>query len=377
MNKTTKIAISANTCWYLYNFVKNLILSIKQQGYDVVVIAPADDYTDRLTALGCTYINLKLYRNSKNPFLDAKTIICFYNIYKKLQPQLALHFTAKNNLYGTLSASLLGVPCVNTVSGLGVIFNKKSIYQYLVLWMYKKTQNKARKVVFQNTEDKNLFINNKIISLNKTQLMQGCGVDLKHFIPNKDKLYKNNITFLLSARIIYDKGIKEFVQAAKKLKNKYPYAKFQLLGFIDNSHPSAITKNCIDKWVEQEYIEYLGATDDVRKYIAQADVIVLPTTYSEGIPRSLMEAAAMAKPLIATNIAGCRAVVEHNYNGLLCETASVTDLTNKIEQMICMPPIKRYNMGANSRKKVEAEFDESIIINSYLELIYHNLTPSN
>jgi glycosyltransferase involved in cell wall biosynthesis len=376
MNKTTKIAISANTCWYLYNFVKNLILSIKQQGYDVIVIAPEDNYTDRLTSLGCTYINLELHRNSKNPFLDAKTIICFYNIYKKLQPQLALHFTAKNNLYGTLSASLLGIPCVNTISGLGVIFNKKSIYQHLVLWMYKNTQNKARKVVFQNTEDKNLFINNKILPLNKIQLMQGCGVDLKHFTPNKDKL-NNDITFLLSARIIYDKGIQEFVQAAKNLKEKYPYVKFQLLGFIDNSHPSAITKNIIDQWVAHGHIEYLGSTDDVREYIAKADVIVLPTTYSEGIPRSLMEAAAMAKPLIATNIAGCRAVVEHNYNGLLCETFSVADLTNKIEQMICMPPIKRYNMGVNSRKKVEVEFDESIIINSYLELIYQNLTISN
>ena len=374
MSQNSKIAISANTCWYLYNFAKNLILSVKQQGYEVIIIAPKDNFQDKLIDLGCSYIDLKLQRSSKNPILDIQTILHFYKIYKKIQPQFALHFTAKNNLYGTLAASWLKIPCVNTVSGLGTIFNKKSAYQHLVLWMYKKTQNKANKIIFQNTENLDLFLNKKIISKNKSQLMQGCGVDLKYFTPNNPLTNNKQITFLLSARMIYDKGIKEFVLAANKLHKQYPYAKFQLLGFIDSKHPSAINKATINNWVKQGSIEYLGETNDVRKYIAKADVIVLPTSYSEGIPRSLMEAAAMAKPLIATNISGCKSIVEHNYNGLLCEVNSTTDLINKLEQMICMPTIKRYNMGKNSRKKVEAEFDESIIINEYLKLIRQYLT---
>lgn len=369
----TKVAITANTSWYIYNFRKNTILSLIEMGFEVVTIAPRDSYSRNLEALGCSFFNIDIDQGGKNPFKDLKTLWDFKRIFSKNNIDVVLNFTPKNNIYSTLAASRYDTIIINNIAGLGVLFVNESITSKIARLLYKRSQHYAHKVFFQNEEDRELFINNNIVDKDITDRIPGSGADLLRFelSPSVDD---GVVRFLLIARMLYDKGIEIYVEAARILKEKYnSKVEFSLLGFLDVNNPSSVTKEKMSEWVDEGIVSYLGTSDRVEDEISKVDCMVLPSFYREGVPKSLLEAGAMGKPIVTTDHVGCRETVEHGITGFLCEPRSTESLVKELEKIILLSHEERLVMGKASRQKIKLEFDENIIINKYLTTIKHFL----
>ena len=362
-----KVAIVLNTSWNIYNFRMNFVKALLAQGYEVHTIAPHDNYSHYLTEAGCIHHDVRMDSRGANPIKDSALIIELYSIYRKIRPTIILHYTVKPNVYGTIAATLLRIPVVNNVCGLGTVFLKNNLVSIIAILLYKFTFRFAKKVFFQNPEDLKLFLEKKLIRTGIADLLPGSGIDLEKFKPMEFSRNKS-FTFLLISRLITDKGILEYIEAVKKLKLSGLDARFQILGATDPKHKRGIKLKVIDKWVNAGTIEYLGTTDDVRHFIGNADCIVLPS-YREGTPRTLLEAASSSKPIIATDVPGCHDVVTHNSNGLLCQLKDADDLADKMFEMASFDNETLKRFGVNGRKKVEMEFNESVVINKYIETV--------
>jgi glycosyltransferase involved in cell wall biosynthesis len=337
------------------------------KGYEVHTIAPEDDYTHHLVEAGCLHHKITMDSRGANPIKDSALIVELYSIYRKVRPDIILHYTVKPNVYGTIAASLLKIPVVNNVCGLGTVFLKKNLVSKIAIMLYKLTFRFPKKVFFQNPEDLQLFLNMKLVPVQTADLLPGSGIDLEKFKPiefNRNKSF----TFLMISRLITDKGVLEYIEAVKKLRGQGLNARFQILGSKDPEHKRGIKLKVIDNWIRSGTIEYLGTTDDVRHFIGKADCIVLPS-YREGTPRTLLEAASSGKPIIATDVPGCHNVVNHNINGLLCELKNADDLAKKMLEMSNFDDETLKRFGTNGRKKVEEEFNESVVINKYIETL--------
>jgi len=368
-----RIAIVLNTSWNIYNFRMNLVRALLAEGNEVHTIAPHDGFTRHLTEAGCIHHDLKMDSRGANPIKDFLLVLELLSTYRKVKPDVILHYTVKPNVYGTLAAAILGIPSINNVCGLGTIFLKKNLISSIAIALYRLAFRFPKKVFFQNPDDRSLFVNKKIIASSSSDLIPGSGIDLKRFVPFDFKRNKT-FTFLLVSRLITDKGIHEFIEAIRQLKATGIDAKFQILGAKDPKHKRGIKLRVINEWIDTGLVEYLGNTKDVRPYIQQADCIVLPS-YREGTPRTLLEAASIAKPIIATDVPGCHNVVTDGYNGLLCKLKDSQDLASKMNAMANFDDWTLKKMGENGRKKVENEFDDSIVINKYLQAI-HSLSLS-
>ena len=364
-----KVAIVLNTSWNIYNFRMNFIRAMQAKGYEIHAIAPTDDYTPLLVEAGCIYHPVKMDSRGANPIKDSALIFELWSIYRKVKPDIILHYTIKPNVYGTLAASLLKIPVINNVCGLGTVFLKDNFVSAIAIGLYKLAFRFPKKIFFQNPEDMDLFVNRGLSPKETADLLPGSGIDLERFKP---KEFKRNsaFTFLLISRLITDKGIMEYIEAVKKLKAKGVNARFQILGAKDPQHKRGIQLSVIDEWIRTNTVEYLGTSNDVRKFIHEADCIVLPS-YREGTPRTLLEAASSGKPIIATDVPGCHQVVSHNFNGLLCQMKNATDLAEKMDTMTALSDDTLKQFGENGRKKMEQEYDESRVINKYMEALSH------
>lgn len=362
-----KVAIVLNTSWNIFNFRLNFVKALLAKGYEVHTIAPHDNYTQHLEALGCVHHDVKMDSRGANPIKDIALTFELWGIYRKLRPDIILHYTIKPNVYGTLAASMLKIPTINNVCGLGTVFLKNNLVSAVAVALYKFAFRFPKKVFFQNSDDLALFLEKKLVPAKSADLIPGSGIDLNYFQPMEFKR-NDSFTFLLISRLITDKGILEYIEAVKSLKRKGVNARFQLLGAKDPEHKRGIQLPVIDEWIQSNTIEYLGTTDDVRKFIQKADCIVLPS-YREGTPRTLLEAASSSKPIVATDVPGCHNVVIDNYNGLLCKLKDVDDLALKMEQMILLDDNTIKKFGENGRKKIEFEFDENLVISKYLQEI--------
>jgi len=345
------------------NFIKALI----EKGHEVHTIAPQDDYTHHLISEGCIHHKVKMDSRGANPVKDAALIFELFFIYRKLKPDIILHYTIKPNVYGTLAASILGIPVINNVCGLGTAFLKNNLISWVAIALYKVSFRFASKVFFQNPEDLKLFLRKKLVRAKAADILPGSGIDLTRFKPSP---FKRNpkFTFLLISRLITDKGVLEYVEAVRRLKSYGLNATFQVLGAMDPKHKRGIKLNVIQEWINSGTIEYLGTTNDVRKFIDGADCVVLPS-YREGTPRTLLEAASSAKPIIATDVPGCNNVVENNVNGLLCKIKDAGDLAEKMKIMAGFEDEKLRVFGLNGRAKMESEYDESLVIEKYLSTL--------
>ena len=362
------VAITSNTSWYLYNFRRNTIKALLGEGYRVLTLAPRDAYSSKLEKLGAEFLHIPIDQGGTNPLSDLKTLWCFYRSYRKLSPDVVLNFTPKNNIYSTLAASIQDIPCINNIAGLGLIFINENFTANLARLLYRISQPRAKRIFFQNDEDKELFLKGRFAKEELTHRLPGSGVDLQRFAaspaPND-----GTVRFLLVARMLREKGICEFVEAARILTRRYDNLEFNLLGHLDVNNPSAISSKEMRQWHDEGIINYLGVSDQVEQIIATADCIVLPSYYREGVPKSLLEGAAMAKPLITTRNIGCKDTVDDGINGYLCEIRNTDDLVNKLEKIIAMPYQQRLDMGNKSREKMERDFDEKIVIKKYLGAI--------
>jgi glycosyltransferase involved in cell wall biosynthesis len=365
------VAMVCNSAWSMYNFRLGVIKALQEQGYQVAVVAPQDKFSKKLEMQGCSVYNINIENKGTNPVKDLRTIYDFYTLYRQIKPDLIFHYTIKPNIYGTLAAKALGIPSIAVTTGLGYVFLQDNLISKLVKQMYKFSFFHAEKVWFLNKDDQSIFLKENIIKEEKAFILPGEGVNTKEFKPIAKKRTKGprRFKFLLIARMLRDKGVEEFVKAAEIVKRTHDNVEFQLLGFLDVKSPGAISREEMDGWVKEGVVNYLGVTDDVTGYIQDADCIVLPSYYREGIPRTLMEAASMGKPLITTDNVGCREVVDDEINGFLCEVKNPQDLAQKCEMMIGLSPGKRKKMGNSGRRKMIAEFDEQIIIKLYFDTV--------
>jgi len=359
-----RVAIVLNTSWNIFNFRMNFVRALQAQGHEVHTIAPVDEYTHLLTEAGCIHHPVKMDSRGANPIKDSALIAELFFIYRRVKPDIILHYTIKPNVYGTLAASMLGIPVINNVCGLGTVFLKDNIVSAIAMLLYKISFRFAGKVFFQNPDDLKLFLDKKLVPSKAVDILPGSGIDLKRFHPTPFKRNKK-FTFLLISRLITDKGVIEYINAVRKLKDNGIDAHFQVLGAKDPLHKRGIQLDVIQEWIDSGTIEYLGTTNDVRDFISNADCVVLPS-YREGTPRTLLEAASSSKPIIATDVPGCNHVVKDDFNGFLCRLKDADDLAEKMKRMAGLADEKLKTFGKNGRAKMEAEYDESLVINKYL-----------
>ncbi|MGB4347346.1 MAG: glycosyltransferase family 4 protein [Burkholderiaceae bacterium] len=366
-----KIVICLNTAWNLINFRAGLIRALVTAGYDVVVVAPHDKYAAGLKSLGCRFVPLHMENGGTNPLQDTLLMWRFLRLFCHERPDVYLGYTVKPNVYGSLAAHMRGIPVINNIAGLGVVFGQSGLLVTVVRTLYRMALNRSAKVFFQNKDDQQMFIAGALARPEVTDLLPGSGVDLFRFTASRlpgTTIEATRFRFLLISRMLWEKGVGEFAEAAKLIRSRWPKAECCLLGFLDVKNPGAISRSQMDELVASG-ITYLGTSDDVRVEIAQADCIVLPSYYREGTPRTLLEAAAMARPIITTDAVGCREVVDDGVNGYLCKVRDARDLAAKMEQMLSLSPEQRSKMGQQGRAKMVAEFDEKIVINKYLAAI--------
>ena len=365
-----KILISVNTAWNLVNFRSGLIGALVAQGHEVIAAAPDDVYAPRLAAMGCRFVPLPMHNGGTHPGRDALLLWRYLRLLARERPDVYLGYTVKPNVYGSLAARWLRVPVINNIAGLGAVFIKDGWLVRLVRWLYRVALARSARVFFQNRDDRQLFVAGGLVRSGVTELLPGSGIDLTKFAvaPLATANTAGKFRFLLIARMLLDKGVAEYVEAARLLRQHYPQLECCLLGFVDVQNPAAVSRAQMDAWVSQGYVKYLGVSDDVRPEIAAADCIVLPS-YREGTPRTLLEAAAMGRPIITTDAVGCREVVDDGQNGYLCKVRDAADLAEKMERMLNLTLEQRQQMGDCGRLKMEREFDEKIVIKKYLDAI--------
>lgn len=362
-----KVIIALNTTWNLVNFRSGLICALVAAGYEVVAVAPPDEYVSRLSALGCRFVPLPMDNKGTHPGRDLLLLWRFYRLLRRERPDVYLGYTVKPNVYGSLAAHALGIPVINNITGLGAVFIKDSWLTRLVRGLYRLALSRSAKVFFQNNDDRQMFVSGGLVAEAVADQLPGSGIDLTKFAP-VPLPSQSPIRFLLIARMLWDKGVGEFVEAARLLKRRGVSADFCLLGFLDVQNPAAISRKQMDAWEGEGVVRYLGVSDDVSAEIASADCVVLPS-YREGTPRSLLEAAAIGRPIITTDAVGCREVVDDGVNGYLCCPRDADDLADKMRRVVVLLPAEREAMGRWGREKVEREFDERIVIGKYLEAI--------
>ncbi len=358
-----KVVVAANSSWNILNFRAGLIRGLTAAGYEPVVIAPYDSTSEaRRRGLDVEWIAVDLERSGLNPFSDLALVLKYRKILRRLAPAAFLGFTIKPNIYGSIVARGLGIPTIANISGLGTAFIRQGPLLAVASMLYRFALKRAGTVFFQNPDDRALFVDRGLVQQNQAQLLPGSGVDLQQFarvaLPPK-------VTFLFIGRILGDKGVRELAEAARGLSHEHLDIRVQLLGPIDEGNRTSIPRTELESWVRDGVVEYLGAADDVRPFIANATAVVLPS-YREGLPRSLLEAGAMGRPLIATDVPGCRDVVDDGVNGFLCAVRDPASLQQCMKRFAALTVEERAAMGSQSRRKIETKFNEDVVIGAYL-----------
>lgn len=365
-----KIAFVANSTWNIYNFRLVLLKAFIKQGFEVVVIAPIDEYITYLNyTSGIRHIPIQsLSRKSTNPIKDVLLFRELRKIYIKEDPDLIIHFTIKLNIFGNLAARVCKIPSICVVTGLGYSFLKEGWIKKMTIALYRFSFKYSSKVIFENKDDTQLFIDSKIAAAEKCIAVKGCGVNLNRFRPLPKQKYKNIIVFTFIGRLLYDKGIVEFVEAAKILKGKYSGVAFHVVGDIDVENPSFIPKTHLLNWIDNKIIIYFGVSKDIRKFIKNSDCIVLPS-YREGMPRVVLEGMAMGRPIITTDTPGCRETVEVGKNGYLTPIKNAEELAARMEDFYHLNEYRKLDMGEKSYEKAVNEFDEKYIVKIYIDIV--------
>jgi glycosyltransferase involved in cell wall biosynthesis len=363
-----KIVLIANSSFYLYNFRQSLITSLSKDGYELVVLAPDDDYSDKLQE--AKVIPLKhLDRKSMNPIKDFALSLELFSVLKKEKPSCVMTFTIKPNIYGSFACGLLKIPLIANITGLGYLFikTKRQLVHVFIDFMYRVAFRFPRYYVFQNSEDVSMFISRYKIGSEKCLITPGSGISLDKYQYSKLPESKTD-SFLMVARVLVDKGVKEYITAATILKEKYPNVKVTLIGPIDSKNPAGISLQKLNSLNANDVVDYLGEKKDVREYLAQCSCFVLPS-YREGTPRTNLEAMAMGRPIITTDVPGCRETVEEGINGFFVPPKDAKALADAMIKLVELPYEQKLAMGKYSRAKAEKEFDEKIVINKYLQLL--------
>ena len=362
------ILMTVNAAWNIWNFRRPLVESLSADGHQITVLARRDDSVADLERIGCRFRPLEMSVKGLNPVEDLKLQRRLKRIFREEQPDAILSYTIKNNIFGAWAARSAGVPFVPNVTGLGTAFLSGGLLQTIAEQLYRCAFGKLPIVFFQNEDDRDLFLDRKLARADQARLLPGSGINLVRFAATEMPSADSPPAFLMIARLLRDKGVIEFVEAARQIKARHPSARFQLLGAAGSENRSAIDTTTVEGWVAEGVVEYLGTTSDVRPAIAAASCVILPS-YREGASRTLIEAAAMARPLIATDVPGCRAVVDTGVSGFLCEVRNSDSLAIAMGRFLALSPDGRTAMGPAGRAKMEQEFDQALVVAAYREAL--------
>ncbi|WP_416326313.1 glycosyltransferase family 4 protein [[Eubacterium] hominis] len=351
-----KILFLVNHEIVIYNFRKELVIELLEQGYDVIICSPNGEKIKKLIGLGCEFIEINIDRHGLNPFSDVAILYKYYKIINKIKPFAVLTYTIKPNIYGGIACSLKGIPYFVNITGLGNALEKIGFLRSLSIILYKISMRKVNKIFVQNSQIKDFFIENNISK--KLSLIPGSGVNLKEFklLPYPEEHDFVNILFI--GRLMKAKGIVELLEAAKKLKNEK--VKIKMIGFLDD--------NISNELFDSDNIEYLGFQSDVKKYIEECSAVILPS-HHEGMANVLLEASACGRPVLGSNISGIKEIIDDGITGFLFEKESSDSIYNSIMEFNKLTYEKRQIMGLNARKKMEMLFDRNIIVNTYIKEI--------
>ncbi|HET9810782.1 MAG TPA: glycosyltransferase family 4 protein [Sphingomicrobium sp.] len=360
------VIVSANSCWNLVNFRASILRVLVDHDCRVVAAAPLDSARDQLLSMGVEIEPVSVDSLGLSPFRDAALCLQYIRLFRRTRPTAFLGFTAKPNIFGSIAARLTGIPAINTITGLGTAFLSGRALERLVSILYRTALGGSSRVFFHNSDDRDLFVAHRLVRPDQTAVVAGSGIDLEYFSPSANPPVGQPLTFLFVGRLLKDKGVNEFVEAAAIVGQSVP-ARFQLLGALED-HPKAVAAVDLQPRIDDSTVELLGTTTDVRPFIGNADCIVLPS-YREGLPRVLLEASAMAKPVIASDVPGCRQAVENEVTGLLCRVRSAQSLADAMLVVAAMTPEQRAAMGRRGRQKAEAEFSSEQVAAAYVEAL--------
>lgn len=356
-----KILFLANHDAGIYNLRKELIEYLIQEKYQVFISSPYGERIERLKEMGCRYIEADLDRHGKNPFHELQLISYYKKIIKKIEPDIILSYTIKPNIYGALAATACKVPCIVNITGLGEAVTHAGILQKIVIVMYKIAFRKVQTIFVQNEENKKFFLKNRI-AVDKLKLLPGSGVNIKEFQYEEYPDYpEESAKFLFVGRITKDKGIEEYIEAAEKIKQIYPHTEFGILGFIDGRYENILKE-------KDQVIHYYGVQEDVKPFYKEANAIVLPS-YHEGMANALLEAASTGRPVLASDIPGCRETFDEGVSGLGFPAKNSDSLFKVLKRFMELSKEERAEMGKRGRKKVKVQFDRNIIVNAYMDEI--------
>ncbi|TMI73076.1 MAG: glycosyltransferase family 4 protein [Bacteroidetes bacterium] len=364
-----KVAIIENHELGIYSIRHDLVLAIAQK-YDVSVLTEIDD-SFKNEALGKVVRFIDVGKSVMNPLTAIKYNRRLRKALREIQPDVCLTFTIRPAIYGNMVTSGMKIPTISTITGTGPLFDSRSLSYTIARQLYKWVLKKTRFVFFPNYDDLEAFIQAKYIKREQAKRVPGSGVNYEKFAPMPyTRGNDGKFVFLYISRLIKDKGIMEYVEAASILKPQFPRAEFHVIGplWTGNTKSLTVTAKERDEWIEKKWIIYHDKQKDIRPYVADADCVVMPS-YREGMSNVLLEAASMARPLIATNVTGCRDIVEDGMNGLLCKVKDGKDLAEKMKRMMSMPPEQREQMGKKGREKMIREFDKKLVIQIYLQAI--------
>lgn len=368
MSGVRKVCFVSISAWNLVNFRRDLIIQLIRDGVEVFATSAPDEHVEQLRALGVTWEPLPIDPKGTNPLADIGLVWRLSRTFRRWRPDCALLFTVKPVIYGSIAARLVGVPSIVTITGLGAAFINENWITKVIRNLYRVALRWPSRVLFQNADDLSYFVANRLVRRDQTALVAGSGIDLQHYpvAPFPDR--RDGIVFLYVGRMLWDKGLAEYVAAARLLRPGLGNARFAMLGQIGVANPAAIDRSTIDRWVAEEGVEYWGSTDDVRPFLARAHCIVLPS-YREGLPRSLLEGAAMGRPLVATDAVGCRDVVSDGVNGFSCAVRDPDGLASALRRIADLDAGAFIAMGRASRAKVAGEFSKERVIATYRDAI--------
>ncbi|MGL4357098.1 glycosyltransferase family 4 protein [Cetobacterium somerae] len=367
--KKLKIFFTANVLWDIYIFRYGVIKALIDDGHEVIAVAPKDSRIDFPKELGVRHIPIELSLRGINPVKDFQLFLQLKNIYIEEKPDIIFHYTIKPNIYGTLAAKCAKIPSIAVLTGLGYSFVEGGIVSKIAKTLYKISLNYSKEVWVLNQDDRKRLMDENIVNEKKIFILPGEGVNTEKFKPILRKPNKELI-FLMVARAFYDKGVREYVEAARIIKEKKYEVKFLFLGALGGDAANGVNEAKMSEYEKAGILEYLGHRKDVENVINSSDCVVLPS-YREGISKVLMEAASMEKPIIATNVTGCKEIIEDKKNGYLVNVKDSIDLSEKIERFINLSNEERDEMGRNGRKKILNEFDEKIIIEIYRRKLWN------
>lgn len=374
-----KILLAANTDWYLHNFRSSLTTRLLEQGCQVTLVSPPGKYTREFERQGLRWIPWDLGRQSIAPWLEIGSLRQIFDIYRREKPDLVHHHTIKPVIYGTLAARLAGVPAIiNSITGRGYIFlgeeRKARSLKRLVKPLYRLAFSTPRcGATFENEEDQQYFVTNHFIPAERTWLIEGVGVDPNKFTPQPEP--PGDPVILLAARMLWDKGIGVLVEAARLLKVDTA-ARVVLVGEPDPGNPASVSQSTLEKWHAAGIIEWWGWRADMPETYNQSHIVTLPTMYGEGVPTSLLEAAACGRPLVASDIPGCRQVVQDGHNGLLVPPNDPQALAAALKRLAGDAAL-RGRMGAASRQLVIQKFTHAQVNAATLRVYQQVLGAKN